>query len=194
MLSPTRTTAPAAPVVTFDEANQWLHDAEDQRALVEGLIASATAHLDGWSGILGRCLVNQGWLAKFCEWPSCGILRLPFPDVSAATVKYFDADNVEQTVAGASVAVLSDELGSYVRFSDSYTFPTLYDDRGDAVQVTLTAGYGAAAEDVPPPIKTAILLTAAHWFEHREAVGDGSLKELPLGAYALVAPYRRIGV
>lgn len=193
MLSPVLTT-PAAPVVTFEEASIWLRGdgVADERALVEALIASATAHLDGWSGILGRCMVNQVWKVPFTDW--CRELRLPFPDVSSATVKYYDADNVEQTVAGASMAVLQDTRGSYVRFSDDYSFPALYGDRADAVNVTLTAGYGADATAVPAPLRTAILLMVAHWFHNREAVAEGALAELPMGVSALVAPYRRIGV
>lgn len=196
MLAPVRSTAPSVPVVTFEDADQWLHTDGDQaqRALVEALIGTATAHLDGWTGILGRCLVNQGWTVKFSDWPSCQMLRLPFPDVSAVTVKYFDADNIEQTVDGDAVTILQDVRGSFIRFSEDFSFPSLYDDRSDAVQVTMTAGYGAAGTDVPAPIRTAILLMVSHWFHNREAVGDASTAELPFGANALIAPYRRVGV
>jgi len=192
MLAPVLITAPAADVVTFEEANQWLHDADDEQAVVEALIASATAYLDGWSGILGRCLINQVWAVPYKEWSR--ELRLPFPNVSAATVKYYDANNAEQTVSGADMAVLQDARGSYVRLSDDYAFPNLYDDRDDAVNITLTAGYGDAAADVPAPIQTAIKLMVSHWFHNREAVADGAFAEMPMGVSALVSPYRRIGV
>ena len=191
MFAPVRVTAPAGPVVSFDDANQWLHDVDDQRASVEILIDAATSRLDGWTGILGRCLINQVWRVDFCRWPGSRGIRLPFPDVSAATVKYFDADNAEQAVSSGQVKILHDARGSYVRLSDGFTIPSLYDDRDDAMQVTFTAGYGAAATDVPAPIRTAILLMVSHWFHNREAVGDGSLAELPMGASALVEPYRR---
>lgn len=194
MLAPVLITAPAVDVVTFDEASIWLRGdgVTDEKALVEALIASATAHLDGWSGILGRCLINQVWAVPYKGWSR--ELRLPFPNVSAATVKYYDANNVEQTVAGADMAVLHDAEGSYVRLSDDYAFPNLYDDRDDAVNITLTAGYGTAATAVPAPIRTAILLMVAHWFHNREAVADSALAELPMGVSALITPYRRIGV
>lgn len=194
MLAPVLITAPAADVVTFDEASIWLRGdgVTDEKALVEALIASATAYLDGWGGVLGRCLINQVWAVPYKEWSR--ELRLPFPNVSAATVKYYDANNAEQTVAGADMAVLQDARGSYVRLSDDYAFPNLYDDRDDAVNITLTAGYGDEAADVPAPIHTAILLMVAHWFHNREAVADSALAELPMGVSALIAPYRRIGV
>ena len=195
MLAPIRVTAPDTLPVTLAEAKLHLRvDHDDEDDLITGLIGAATDHLDGWAGILGRCLVNQEWRVSLCSWPASRIIRLPFPDVSAATVKYFDADNAEQTVSSGEVATLHDAGGSFLRLSDSFASPSLYSDRDDAVQVTFTAGYGAAGTDVPAPIRTAILLMVAHWFHNREAVGDGSLAELPLGANALIAPYRKVGV
>ena len=44
---------------------------------------------------------------------------------------------------------------------------------------------------MPSPLQQAILLLAAHWFEHREAAGAGvAFQELPMGVQALAAPYR----
>ncbi|MDO9125489.1 MAG: head-tail connector protein, partial [Parvibaculum sp.] len=57
------------------------------------------------------------------------------------------------------------------------------------IAVDFTAGYGAAAA-VPAPLKQAVLLLAAHWFENREPLGNGV--ELPLTVSALVARYRRL--
>jgi uncharacterized phiE125 gp8 family phage protein len=197
MLSPALVTAPAVQPVSIDEAKVHLRvtpDVTEDDALIEGLIKAATGHLDGWVGILGRCLVNQEWRSSFCGWPACRTLRLPFPDVSAAAVAYFDEDNVEQSVSDGLVSILHDARSSVVRLSDDFAMPSLYGDRADAVRVTFTAGYGAAADDVPAPIRAAILLLVSHWFHNREAAGDSALSELPLGVSALVAPYRRVGL
>lgn len=192
MLSPVRLTAPAARVVTWEDADRHLRlDGDtDEKALVESLIDSATAHLDGWAGILGRCLINQQWRADFCDWPARRVLRLPFPDVSAATVKYFDETNVEQTIPSGSVAILRDARSSFVRLSDEFAKPGLRSDRGDPVQVTFTAGYGAAASDVPQPIRVAILMHVSALYRHREAAGQDALEIMPYGYEALLAPYR----
>lgn len=194
MLAPVRTTAPAATPVSLTEAKLHLRvDHGDDDTLITSLIQAATDYVDGWAGILGRCLVTQSWRQDFCDWPTCRVLRLPFPDVSAATVKYFDEDNTEQAVADAMVTVLSDARGSFVRFSDEFTYPGLYDDRADAVQVTITAGYGEAA-DVPSAIKAAILLLVGHWYANREAVTSETATVLPMAVDALLAPYRRVGI
>jgi uncharacterized phiE125 gp8 family phage protein len=46
---------------------------------------------------------------------------------------------------------------------------------------------------VPQPLRQAILMLAAHWFEHRSAVSEeGDEAATPLGFRTLVAPYRRM--
>jgi uncharacterized phiE125 gp8 family phage protein len=196
MLAPVRTAPSQTTPVSLTEAKTHLRveaAVMDDDALITSLIQAATDHLDGWTGILGRCLMTQQWQQDFWCWPDCRILRLPFPDVSASTVKYFDEDNASQDVADDMVAVLSDVRGSFIRFSDAFTYPGLYNDRGDRVQVTLTAGYGDATK-VPSAIKAAILLLVGNWYANREAVTADPVIVLPMAVDALLAPYRRVGV
>lgn len=195
MLRPIRTSAPVAKPVSLEEAR--LHcrvDANDDDAVISAFIDAAIVHLDGWSGLLGRCIVNQGWRVSFSAWPACRAILLPFPDVSAATVKYLDASGVEQTVDADLFDRLEDERGTIIRFRDTFSYPVIVNDRGDGVRVEFTAGYGATAGNVPASIRTAILLMVAHWYANRETVTDGTLSEIPFGASALIAPFRRVGV
>ena len=195
MFAPVLTTPPAITPVSLEEAKSHLrvdHSTDD--TLITSMIEAATAHFDGFAGLLGRCLIEQVWTVNFADWPASGCLRLPFPNVSAVTVKYRDVNNAEQTVSSGSLAVLNDERGGLIRFSDDYGYPAIYDDRADPLQVVLTAGYGDAASDVPAPIRAAILLLTGHLYQNRESVVGLSMKELPMGVHALVAPYRRVGV
>lgn len=195
MLTPVRILGPAVPAVPTGEAMEFARGPAEDASLMEGLVAAATAHFDGYAGTLGRCLVNQEWRAGFAAWPASSprILRLPFPDVSAAAVKYSDASGAEQTLDAALVELGRDALGSFVRLKDDFTSPTLDDDRLDPVRVTLTAGFGGAATDVPAPLRVAIMMLAAHWYEHREAAGEERFA-VPFGVDMLAAPYRRVGV
>lgn len=195
MLRPIRIAAPGVKLVSLvDAKNAAKVDSNDDDALIEGMIEAAISHLDAWSGVLGRCLINQDWRLSLRDWPACRFIRLPFPDVSAATVKYFDESNDEQTVSGSLFTRLEDERGTLIRFSDEFAFPSVFGDRGDGVQVEFTAGYGANATDVPQAIRTAILLIVAHWYNNREASVEGQQSEIPFGASALLSPYRRIGI
>lgn len=194
MLRPVRTAAPEATPVTVAEikANSRIdHSADDTMLAI--LLQAAVDHFDGWTGTLGRCIVTQGWRLDLGGWPSCRTIGLPFPDVTAVAVTYYDADNVEQTVSSSLYELLEDARGSFIRFRDGFTYPAVYSDRSDGVRVAFTAGFGNAAA-VPAAIKQAIMLLAAHWYENREATIEGTTSiEIPFGVRALTRPYERVG-
>lgn len=125
MYRPVLVTAPATMPVTLTEAKAQLDVSyTDKDTLIEGLIAAATAHLDGWSGILGRCLITQTWRQDFDRFNRC--LRLPlFPVASITSVKYTDAFEAEQTIANTNYSLLCDDLGYYVEFKDTYSFAAI---------------------------------------------------------------------
>jgi len=191
MFRPVRTVAPATALVSLDEVKAHCRvDFDDDNAMLGALTQAATDFLDGWTGILGRCLISQTWRIDVYDW--VGDIRMPFPDVQSVTVKYFDADNAEQTVSSSLYELLEDHRGSFVRFLDAFTEPAIYDDRSDAIQITLVAGYGDNISDVPQAIRQAALLLIGHWYESREAVTAGAMKEVPMAVDALTKIYRRV--
>lgn len=194
MQRPILVTAPTTTPVTLAEAKSHARvDFDDDDALIASFIDAAVTHLDGRSGILGRCLITQTWRQPVCAWPANGRLRLPFPDVSSVAIKYSDEDNAEQTLSTSLYDLVEDERSAIVRFKDAFTRPTVYSDREDAIRVEVTAGYGAAGENVPTAIRQAILMLVAHFYNNREAAGE-RMEELPFAVSALLNPYRRVGV
>jgi uncharacterized phiE125 gp8 family phage protein len=193
MYRPVLVTPPAIQPITLDEAKAWLDVTyTDKDTMIGGLIAAATAHLDGWAGILGRCLCQQTWRQDFgCFWRT---MPLPLaPVISIASVKYDDADNVEQTVHSSNYTLQANSLGSYVRFNDDYSFPAIHDDE-PAVRVAYVAGYADASGvwEGPADIKHAIALLVRHWFDNPSAVVVGvNAQSMPMGVDALLAKYRR---
>lgn len=190
-LAPVLIEAPAAAPVSLEEAK--LHcrvddDAED--ALITGLVSAATAHLDGYTGILGRALVTQTWRQDFCRFGAK--MRLPLrPVASITSVTYFDGDNAEQTLATSVYDIFTDAAGSYVGLKPDQDWPSAYA-RPDAVSVAYVAG--VASDAVPQPIKQAILLMVGHWYANREAVAEGQMRDVPMAVDALLRPYRSVGV
>lgn len=191
MLKPVLVTAPSEYPVTLAEAkaqSRVSHDLED--SLITSYIHAATAHLDGYSGILGRALVYQTWSVSTDSFS--GLIRLPLPDVSSVTITYFDLDGVEQTVSSGEYRVLEDDFSPFIEFDSEFSAPAVFD-RSDAVKLTFTCGYGDA-DDVPESIKHAILLMVGGWSAHRASMSAEGLLEIPLGVDALCAPYRRAHV
>ncbi|MEF2551994.1 head-tail connector protein [Aurantimonas sp. A2-1-M11] len=191
---PVLITAPAALPVALVEAKKHLRvDHDDEDNLITAYIEAATAHLDGYSGVLGRALINQGWRQDFDGF--CRILRLPLPNVSAAAVTYDDASGAEQTVDSGTFRILSDHLSAYVAASLDTVWPSARVDAG-SVRVTFTAGYGEAAEDVPAPIRSAILLMIGDLYENRATVSERGSGRIDMSTTVerLITPYRRMTI
>lgn len=188
MSRPTRTVAPSSSPVTLAEAkSQCRIDTSDEDTLIQTLIDAATAHLDGWSGVLGRCIITQTWTFGLADWQDK--IRLPFPDISSVTINYVDADGVSQSVASLLFELVDDALGSAVWFKGAFTQPSLYSDQQEPITITIVAGYGAAS-NVPASVKQAILLLVGHLYENREAVSDITLTAVPMAFDALIGPHR----
>jgi len=187
MRSPVLVTPPSDLPVTLDEAKLHLRvDGADDDTLITGLLNAAVSHLDGWTGILGRCLVEQTWrmdFDTFCRW------RLPLaPITEVVSITWRNAAGEVATIADGNYALRDDERGPYVYWDRGYAYPSgLYESRG--VSVTFKAGY--PAEEVPAAIKAAILLMVGNWYRYRSADVDTAVAALPLGVDALLAPYRR---
>lgn len=196
MLAPVLVTPPAEWPIglhDFDGAlAQARIDSCEEDGLIEAYIEAATAHLDGYSGVLGRCLVSQTWRQDFRCWSDR--MRLPLdPVLSIESVTYYDADNTQQTLDPGDYALRTDALGPYLEAAPGATWPGICR-RSDAVGVTFIAGYGGA-RDVPAPLRQAIRLLVAYWYATREAVNIGNItSELPFGVEAMIGPYRRVGV
>lgn len=195
MYRPVLVTAPSAVPITLADAKLHLRvDTADtsQDSVITALISAAVAHLDGWTGILGRCLIAQTWRQDFDRFSRC--LRLPlFPVASITSVKYDDESAVSNTVDAANYALLNDDLGAYVEFKTTYSFAGLNVER-PAVHVTYVAG-DADAASVPQAIKQAMLLLIGAWFENREESAIGvTVAGLPrsVAVDALLSPYRRV--
>lgn len=191
MLAPVLVTPPVELPVTLAEAKLHMQvDFADHDTLIDGFLRTATQYMDGWTGILGRALVTQTWRQDFPCYREASRLALK-PVASISGIKYLDASNVEQTLPDTVYRVLEDTIGPYVALKPDQTWPSTYL-RADAVSVTYVAG--STVDQVPRPIKTAIVMLAAHYYERRETASPDALTEIPFGVNVLLAPFRRVGV
>lgn len=189
MHHPIRVAAAETTPVSLEEVKAHLRiDHPDQDAVIVALITAATAHLDGWTGVLGRALVAQTWRMAMDAFPGDTITIPLGPVTSVESIKYTDTAGAEQTVPTADYEVDLYPVEARICVGDN-GWPST-DDVVNAVRVEWVAGY-ATADDVPDDLKNAILLLVGHWYEHREAATMSPATEIPMGVPALIAPYRR---
>jgi uncharacterized phiE125 gp8 family phage protein len=184
-------TAPASEPVSLAEAKTFLrveHDDDDD--VIAALIAAARLHVEAQTR---RALITQGWRLSLDAWPASGRIEVrpaPLRALTAARV-YVDDDDTEALDPDAFV---EDTAGSALMFP-----PWAMRQPGRiaaGIELDVSVGYGDDASDVPEPLRQAIRLLAAHWYENRGmvAVGQGSVPTLPAGVPALLAPYRMVAL
>lgn len=167
MLKPTRTAAPAAEPITLDEAKAALRvDFPDDDDVIASYITAATEHLDGWAGVLGRCLVTQTW--RF-DYDGFDDLALGLAPVQSVTVSYIDNDGATQTLSTSVYRLIVDDYSPRLELVDGQSWPEVAA-RSDAVRVTAVCGYGAA-EDVPVAIKISMKKMVREWYDNEVQLG-----------------------
>lgn len=188
-LAPVRMTAPAEPLLSLAEARAHLRvTSTDEDAMITALCAAAEAHLDGYSGVLGRALVTQSWKQSFCRFEYPGF-RLPLGIAQAVeSITYYDLEDTIQTVDPATYYLVEGPQGPLVNVKATASWPASYY-RDDAVTVQWTCGYGGVA-DVPQAIRQAGLLLISGWFDNRSSVIDSNKAiEMPLAVRSLLRPF-----
>ena len=165
-MTPIRVTPPAGPVVDLHVLKEHLRVVGNHDdSVIEALERACVAHLDGWRGVLGRCIQQQSWRV---DYPGAGRWRLPLPDVTQVTATNGGGDPIDAVLG-------SDSLGSYVEI-------------GEAATVTLTAALPA---DALPAVEVAIKI----WVQARYDGAEGGAKAAADNAFAaLTNPLRWVRV
>lgn len=159
---PTLVTASSADIVSIQDLKAHLRVTNsDEDLLIAALGDAATAYLDGWTGVLGRCIMPQTWQVK----ASAGAIVLPFPDVTSVSAEYVAGPAVlepEITACGASVTVTEDCIVTFACAMPSRLLPVA---------------------------QVAVKLLVGHWYENREAAGAAT-HETPMAFDMVVSAIR----
>lgn len=190
---PILVTPPAQRIVSLAEAKAHCRvDHAEDDGLLSAAILAAEAHLDGWAGVLGRCLVSQEWRQLWRGFPAGPLLPLPFPNVTTAAVTYVDPAGAEQTLSASAYHLITTPQAAALELADGLSWPDVAA-RPDAVRVTFTAGYDADPARVPAPIRSAALLIVGDLHRTREGQVSDRMKDNP-AVMMLLTPYRRVGI
>lgn len=176
---------PALEPVALAEAKNFLrveHDADDD--LIAALIAGSRIHVEAQTR---RALITQSWrLVRDC-WPAGRLAVLPVPLQALTAARVHRSDGSTQAIDLAAFTLDTASAPAQLAFS-GLPAPGR---RVGGIELDIVAGYGDAPADVPEPLRQAIRLFVAHWYENRGVVAVGrTVAELPVGALALIAPYR----
>lgn len=187
----TRTTEPATEPVTLAEAKEHLRivDFTDDDVYITALIAAARRTVEDMTG---RTLIDTVFTQATRSWQACVDLYRGGA-TSIVSVKYDDTDNAEQTVSNTLYGIHPHGDGcAALAFYSEFTDPELVDRPFiDRIRIQFTAGYGAAATDVPQPLRQAVLYLVAHLYDNRSPVGvNVNLNKLPFAVEALSGPYK----
>lgn len=185
-------TAPAVEPVTLDEARGFLRvEHNDDDELIAALVAGSRIHVEAQTR---RALITQSWRLTRDNWPEDGRLRVvpgPLQALTAARVYDFDG-NAQDVDLQAFVA----DLGA----SELAVAPWAVPAPGRiaaGIELDVTVGYGDSALDVPEPLRQAIRLLTAHWYDNRRLVAVGTTSQagvLPQTVGALLSPYRMLSL
>lgn len=189
-----RVTEPADLPVTLARMKQHLRIDEtitDEDEIIEAYLEAATDFAENFTG---RAFIDQTWDMILDEWPVTGpiVIRRP-PLIEVVGVFYADSAESEQEASGYTVLASGDPARIFMASAGAWPTAALIP---GAVRIRFRAGYlntgvSPPVANVPAAIKQAIMMHAAAFYEHREAVvrGDAPVP-LPLGAEALLRKYR----
>lgn len=186
-MTPILVSGPAVEPVALADMKAFLRlDGTEEDSLVTALIGAARLTVEAASG---RLLVHQTWRLVLDRWPRGGVLRVPLaPFAGLIAARVFDAAGAATTLPPASFAV--DTAADPGRIVVAAAVP----DPGRqlaGIELDVRGGYGPGADDVPPPLRQAVRLLVAYWFEHRGDEPAAPGRALPADVVALVATYRR---
>jgi uncharacterized phiE125 gp8 family phage protein len=181
-------TPPAAEPVTLAGAKAYLrveHDADDD--VIAGLISGARLKVEA---LTRRTLITQTWQLRRDSWPGDGrLMVVPAPLREIVAVRVYDSGGAPHAVdlqAFTADTAAAPAVIGFVPWSLPVPGRTLA-----GIEIDFEAGYGDAPADVPQPLRRAIELLVAHWYEHRGLIAVGqSVAVLPASVAAMIAPYR----
>jgi uncharacterized phiE125 gp8 family phage protein len=180
---------PAAEPLSLAEAKDFLRvEIADDDSLISALIAAGRIHVERQSGL---ALMTQSWRLVLDCWPANGRIAVrPAPLKALTAVRVFDFDGEARAVD--LQAFVTDTSTSTLAFVPwGLPMPTRI---AAGIELDVTTGFGDAPSEVPEPLRQAVRLFVAHWYENRGSIAGSQAAPLPPDAAALIAPYRMVAL
>ncbi|MDR3373170.1 MAG: head-tail connector protein [Ancalomicrobiaceae bacterium] len=180
---------PATEPVLLAEAKAHLKvEIADDDDLIGALITAARVHVEAATR---RVLITQSWRIYRDDWPDSGEIALPVtPLQSVDEVIVYDSVGEPVTLSAAKYQVDIASIPARLRLKASPA-TVKPGEPLNGIEIDVTAGYGASGVAVPQPLRLAIMVLVARWYEFRDATAIGTVPaSVAPGFEALIAPYR----
>ncbi len=161
-----------------------------QDEVLRGFLRAAIAAIEGRTG---KVLIERRFALTFDEWRSRTGLVLPVAPVSTIElVELRDAHGLSHEVATELYRLAPDAQRPVLRPVGAL-LPQIV--QGGGASVVFSAGMSPDWEGLPADLVQAVLMLAAHYYEHRSDTGLGE-GCMPFGVSSLIQRYRpvRIGM
>lgn len=181
-------TAPAVEPIALAEAKTFLRvEHEDDDDVITALIAAARSHVEAQTR---RALIAQTWRLVRDAWPAAGrIAVVPAPLIAVEAARVIDADGSIQAIDIENLVADTAAAPAVLAFAP-WSLPAP-GRRVAGIEIDVAVGYGEGAGDVPEPLRQAVRLLVAHWYENRGLIAVGQVVAVvPATVAALIVPYR----
>jgi uncharacterized phiE125 gp8 family phage protein len=156
-----------------------------QDGVLEECLRAAIAAVEARTG---KALLARVWRWSVASWRDLGRQVLPVAPVSAVTgFAIRDMNGVEAPVP-AEWWRLEADLHRPAVVATGLVLPTI--PVGGSADFVFEAGFAADWGGIPADLRQAVMLLAAHYYEHRHAAVEAG--GLPMGAAALIERYRNV--
>jgi uncharacterized phiE125 gp8 family phage protein len=190
-MNPIRIDGPAVEPVSLAEARAFLRLDDDdthENDLVQALIEAGRLLLESATRLI---FITQSWRLTLPRIRGQGFehreIRLPLAPIIAITqVRTFDEDGTAQTVDPTLYRLRPGAVPPLLVLTDGFPGAP------GGVEIDLEAGFGPDASQVPAPIRQALRMLVARWFEERGDGQEPASIELPADVALMIAPYRHL--
>lgn len=137
---------------------------------------------------LGYVLLTRSYAWSITQWQNENGQGLPVAPVQAVDeVAFVAADGTETAAEPGSWMLLAGSRRPRIIGRDGGRLPSI--PRSSQVEIRFTAGFGDSWESIPPDLRQAVFLLAAHYYEHRREE-IASYDPMPFGVLVFIETYR----
>lgn len=157
-----------------------------QNGLIESYLRAAMSAIEGR---IGKILIARDFLWSVSQWRDDYGQALPVAPISSLnSLTMIDRSGLPVVIDPGRYGLQPDtHRPKIVPLGTSLAaIPT-----GGTAEIAFTAGFGTVWADVPADLAQAVLLLAAHYYEHRHEAA-ASRAAMPFGVMALIERWRNV--